>query len=740
MGDVRVYQGELVVAREPDPAAQVYREALVVARDYVEPDAQVYHEGLVVAREYVNRDARIGQFQVVVCRPSLSQPDAYAAAPTFKSLVKKGNRQPVTLLSILSAGAAAFAYTTQADWLAASLNGLDPYVRPGSVLNVTGSYADSTTQHGETYAFFPQKLEGVFQFKQIVKDHWTQGVRIYATLTYGATTIISTNHYYAADGNKWGMGWYSSATWFGGAASFTFKDALEVPAGEVATLGFFLTNSSGGVYTWEWEAQWSAAPLVVLVPKTTGFITAAIDTGSVPDNGYLFSVDDVNAIGASIVYSYEGSDDGSNWSSYGSVSDGDPMEAHRYYRITGQLTAASPFVSEVKEIRLSEGEFLYFSTHQDQPVPARALVKKVSSLTSKIQLERGGWPTTGEISADLVWTKASGDLIAAGTLKNKRSSVKLGFVGLALEEYQDFHTGTFYDWGASIRNRTITVKLRDVLKQFEKVKIPFETVDGSGTKTTTPITWSGANPIQVMLDIFDNMGLQSGWINLDWFEFLRDGSFFGPEWLVTRTLSEPTSVNDLLSELSIITGVFLIPTPDGRITPVMYEPYNPAVATFDATVHDFNDLDGNQKELFTRQAVYYNANTADPSEEADYDSAYMLISAAQEIARGGEVSVKTYLDKWGITATAAYLIAKRWSEWYVDPLISCKVSNVSCYYIDVLPGQIVAVDNLELPVTAANWGAKTSGKKFLVTSRSVDPSKAMMSFDLRALDTALPTL
>jgi hypothetical protein len=211
---------------------------------------------------------------------------------------------------------------------------------------------------------------------------------------------------------------------------------------------------------------------------------------------------------------------------------------------------------------------------------------------------------------------------------------------------------------------------------------------------------------------------------------LRDGARAGTDWQVTRTISEPTEVWKLLGELAVLAGAFIYPLPDGRLTISLFDAAATPAAVLDARELIPDALAGGQEELFTRQVLYYDPPAADPGDNAeDYDKGYILQNSTAETA-WGESAEKEYFDKWAASAVAIAALAARRDTWYANPTLKTALKQLPPRLMGLQPGQLIQLDQLQLPCAAASWPGIVDGTKFLIMAKKVDPLKALIDLEL----------
>ena len=145
---------------------------------------------------------------------------------------------------------------------------------------------------------------------------------------------------------------------------------------------------------------------------------------------------------------------------------------------------------------------------------------------------------------------------------------------------------------------------------------------------------------------------------------------------------------------------------------------------------------------------YLNYWYSDPVVNSDnvnqYYNAFILINNNAEINWGLNADVppgdsnyqvnpgyqKNWFDNWNATPYALQQLANRMDSWYANPLMKIKASEVPPSYYAVTQGMIIGVSGLMLPSAGAVWGTPCDMKPFLVMSKTFDPIKCTLAFDL----------
>jgi len=505
----------------------------------------------------------------------------------------------------------------------------------------------------------------------------------------------------------------------------------------------------------------------------TGTITTKVfDLGVVPNIPSRVLLDHMVTGAASIVYTAQGSTTGTGgWVDLGTVIDGGELAPYRYYRLTAVMTSTGYDTPEIYSIRVvgGNGQYVYFGDHIGEPAlplgEVAPYLHSVSSTSSKIALKEK--PTVGDLTMVLAWMPLTSDLVQS-TGKRRSVTVYLGFVGLAASDYEPYFTGVWDGYTADPDKRTFTVKLRDVWKKF-KGKIPDQqNKDGAtipinrlfgqatdGTGTGTPL-----NIMDAIVQVSDLAKAPDRFIDKAAFASLKASDFSGPEWNVYRVLTEQKDSDELLKELSVTAGVFLVPAPNGKLTPMHYETaiaQTPAV-TLDAAQIQFTGMTPDMADTVTRHNIYFNLSSDEQGRRlgggspADYRNVYTTVgSKASVIAERDreEVVVGEWFDNWGLAAGTApgvpnplTKLADRLASWFTPTATvggkevattktTVKATNVPLrYYADVRPGKMVYVDNLRLPCPLASWDGFSDNVKFMVMSWAVDPKNFTLTLDL----------
>lgn len=514
--------------------------------------------------------------------------------------------------------------------------------------------------------------------------------------------------------------------------------------------------------------------------KTGTITTKTFDLGVVPNLPSRVLIEHMVQGTASIVYTAQGSANNSTWVDLGTVADGGEMAPYRYYRLTAVMTSTGYHTPELYSIRIVGGnsQYVYFGDHAGEPAVAGSEVspylKGISSVSSKIALKDK--PTVGDCTMTLALMPKTSDLVQS-TGKRRSVTVYLGFVGLAVADYEPYFTGVWDGYTSDPDKRTFTVKLRDVHKKF-KAKVPEQQSKGGatipidylfghaldGSDTNSPL-----NILDAIVQVADLARVPDRYIDKTAFAALKAASFSGSEWNVCRRLTEQKDSDDLLKELAVTAGVFLVPSPNGKLSPIHYDTavaQTPAV-TLDAAQIQFTNMTPDMADTVTRHNIYFNLGTDDQGRKlgggnpSDYRNIYIFASDIAETDRE-EVVVGEWFDNWGLAASTPNgtpnpltNLASRLASWYT-PIANVGGKNVATtkttvqaanvplrYYADVMPGKIVYVNNLRLPCPLTSWEGFSANVKFMVMSWAVDTKNFTLKLDLLQVDpftyTANPT-
>lgn len=603
--------------------------------------------------------------------------------------------------------------------------------------------------------------------------------------------------------------------------------------------------------------------------------TRSIDMGIVPSLASNVGIEQHVSGVATIHYTARGSNDDFSWgddlvdlnpasSAYGTtdIIDGSTIAAFRYYDFFAVFSGNGIESPVLNEISVSGGDrqVLNFSTHEDVPMRGARpfLINSIGALNSKLELMKLG--STGEVSPRLYYLRETFEMLRDNQLRNKTVAIKHGFLGLSEVEYQPLFTGVWHDGSIDHYKSEISVKTRTIMARFQKAKVPKETASGAARNITTvvPKEWINVNIITAMMDVIDYLGISARYVDTPSAVALRDGARSGSDWQVSRRMDADNKEDalKLLEELSVLSGVFVVQRPDGKLTFRLYDPASPISGEIATDIATFSPVEMGQADLYTRQQIYYeprhegdletgsvrgawaanvdvarndsmtvdavtwyciqshqtsaatapgtgssyrafwttdwvtatnyvagdvrisggplytcsNAHTSAASTEpgrgdswrakwtsqpiksgnsdTGFHSAYVLINAEAEINWGLNKDIvdpgdpdylknpgyqKQWFDKWQATPVAIAALAVRMDEWFANPKMRMKASDLPPQYFDdenYGPGCYVGITGLQLPVAGAEWGDLTVNKKFMIMLSTFDPTKCTVSFEL----------
>lgn len=659
----------------------------------------------------------------------------------YLAAARQANRRPVILLEAQSRDAVRDEVSAASDWQASK--SLPASADVGSVPGtlrlltttahmtvdpVSGGYRGITVP----YDCWVDEVEAFWGGGQDPGDVYVYQLRIRKGTGSSPAVLLDWG---AVQNTHWG------AVNLGRGAYMRFGFApQEYDSGEYANVGL----CRFAIYGQPWSVPvilfGSAAQGVVhYTARSTTVQTRTMDLLTVSESDNTIQIDDVKPFGTGVVYTARGSNDGSAWTNLGTVTDGATLDPYRYYDVTATLTGyvdatnriQTPVVKRIAIIR-GDSSFRWFGTHPDIPragiTPAISR-GGVSAAAAKINLDKVA--TGGSMSAKLAWVRPVSDWLADTTLKGRIVSCSIGFESLSPAHFRPYFAGVFDGWSGDPAKGEVTVKFRDVWKLLDN-KIPEETVDGSGTKTTTPVTWTDTNVVDVMLGVLDLLNVPDRFIDAASFEEIRDGDRSGADWLVSRTITDPTKGTELLAQLTLLSGVYLYPAADGRLTAVLLNPAGPVQGVLDADVAAFGDMSGGYDDLASRVVIYYSLSAnGDPDSKEDYAKAHIYVNTEQE--QVSDPIVKELLVPWTCTTAAVTSMAYRMGGFYTTPLLRFKVQDVPPWLFQVQPGQLVAIDNLPVPVLSAAWPGRTNHTRAAVMSKTTDPDTHAISLELMQL-------
>lgn len=503
--------------------------------------------------------------------------------------------------------------------------------------------------------------------------------------------------------------------------------------------------------------------------QTGVIVTKSFDLGLTPNINSRVLIEDMVIGASSITYTAEGSETGTGgWVDLGTVTDGRELAPYRFYRFRITMVSTGYDTPELYSIRVVGGnqQLVYLGTHRGEPAlpsgEVQPYLQKVSSISSKISLKDK--PTVGDLTLDLAWMPLTSDLVQS-TGKRRSVTVYLGFAGLAREDYEPYFAGFWESYTADQDKRTFTVKLRDVWKRFKK-KVPEQ--QSKGGVLININQQFGASPggsgtalniIDAIVQVADLAKAPDRFIDRDGLAALKAAHYTATEWNIYRVLTEQKESDALLKELAVTAGLFLIPAPDGKLTPYHYDTIAAATpsVTLDAAQIKFTTLTPDMAETVTRHNIFFNLIEDSQGRRSggspeDYSHVYTTVGSTNSVVAERdreEVITGEWFDNWGMGGGSASgvpnpltRLADRLESWYTPiatvngkqvatTKVSVRAENVPLrYFGDVMPGKTVYVDNLRLPCPVNEWGGFSSQVRFLVMGRNVDTRNYTLTLDL----------
>ena len=424
--------------------------------------------------------------------------------------------------------------------------------------------------------------------------------------------------------------------------------------------------------------------------KTGTITTEPFDLGTVPNVNSRVLIEDMVTGAASITYVCEGSTDGAAWIDLGAVGDGREVPPYRYYRFRITMVSTGYDTPELYSIRVVGGnqQLVYLGTHRGEPpLPSgevQPYLQKVSSISSKISLKDK--PTVGDLTLDLAWMPLTSDLVQS-TGKRRSVTVYLGFAGLAREDYEPYFPGSWESYTADQDKRTFTVKLRDVWKRFKKKVPEQQSKDGVLININQQFgaspggSGTALNIIDAIVQVADLAKAPDRLIDRDGLAALKAAHYTDTEWNVYRVLTDQKESDDLLKELAVTAGLFLIPAPDGKLTPYHYDTIAAATpsVTLDAAQIKFTALTPDMAETVTRHNIFFNLIEDSQGRRSggspeDYSHVYTTVGSVNSVVAERdreEVITGEWFDDWGMGGGSASgvpnpltRLADRLESWY----------------------------------------------------------------------------
>lgn len=276
------------------------------------------------------------------------------------------------------------------------------------------------------------------------------------------------------------------------------------------------------------------------------------------------------------------------------------------------------------------------------PFNIRPILSTVSALQNKLD-PKTGYSTRGQVSFTIVGRDNFKPLIRDEYLKNRRVTVRDGFLGLPYADYPATFTGKIVDWNR--KGDELTITAQDDLVDASK-KLPVE----NAAKTQT-LDYRNTNPADIMTNLLlTQLGMAAGLVNSTQFGTERDTWLSG--WKFDRVLTEPVAANELLNELQQETNSFVFH--DGE--KVNFKVFAPPLPGQTVEVYtDEKDIlhgslsckSGYKDAFYNRVVVYYDYDESGSDGEPNFESAVIAAdSASQGSGEWDEVSSKVIKSKW----------------------------------------------------------------------------------------------
>lgn len=672
----------------------------------------------------------------------------------FNKEAKKGTVQPVYLLEVEANGSDGISYSTEQDWNGSTtLLNVDTVSEPGSVI---GQVVNSGAEFGlSTIA----EIVGVqFQYTApAYADHINSiGFSFFSTNYLGPPAEpsgVKNVRFVIRSGSQTGpiIGDVTKPlqidnVFLGNVGSLQ-KYRLQFSGYEIVK---FLTPQSGGTYYVHIQISTAAIAghqqLIELAVSTDRFFTA-IDPEQVkivtsilefpekPGSNVTFSVFDLRNAGTTIDYSVLAGDSIPLSVDIGTVVDGDAMPPYKAYEITAKLGSTLGETAQISEIILQTESFIYISDELDFPVVG-SVPHLVTPLSGSIasELKFFDKSTIGEQSFNLYWKEIISEFIASGEFANKKLTAKLGFPGQSAAEFIDFFGGILYDSNQNQNTEQVTLKCRHILNEYEAGKLPVETSNPDGTRTTSPIIIEDRNIIDCMLLVIELQGTPDRFIDIATAEAIRDAYYTDPMWLLTRTISEPEESSDLLNQLEILSGTYIVQLPTGVISFVRLNLDSPATLTLDCNDFTVGELQGQEKARKTIQVIHFDPAVSNPGKKRDdYSKTYIDVDSVQ-IKKSGNTSSKIHFEKWTTNLDLIIQTADRMNILFANPLYKVKISKLPIdYNTKIVQGMTIALDNLQIPSTAQDYPGLTQGARHIVIGKETSNNNGQVAITVRPI-------
>jgi hypothetical protein len=459
---------------------------------------------------------------------------------------------------------------------------------------------------------------------------------------------------------------------------------------------------------------------------TSGNIKIELDTGSVPTvNGeWLFLHDIPDFTG--LTYTAWYSDNGTDYTSIGTVKDGDAItDLHRYYQVQASLTAeatttystGAPIYSPaVTSIGVRFTEYLQFSYGTfDGYEPS---VKGVTSQNTSIARDKKS--AISQINLSFGLTDKISTWINTKYPKNKLVKILVGYAGLAESDFIDYYWGLVDDWSIA-KNNLVSITCRDFRKAWN-VPVP-----GSWDTTADDVYYEGHHPTEVIKSILRNyVDLRDSQIDIDSFDTVATS--LSTQKVYRALTGETIDAETLIDELRQTMWCYFIPQPDGGIKLKEYDSAAAAEKTFtDADVKSI-DYAGNSKSLINSVAMYYGYDPYLGKDDLSDFAAVYVTTDATSISNWNETKTLLIEDKWTSSIESAQIsalatkILTRFKD--IPALITIEAD---LRHLDLEVGDMINITTTKAP--SSDLGG-ISDTKFEIIGKKFDFIKTVLRFTL----------
>jgi len=426
----------------------------------------------------------------------------------------------------------------------------------------------------------------------------------------------------------------------------------------------------------------------------------------------------------SVAYTGEYSDDSSQWTNIGAISDGDVIgEPHPYWRI--HVTLTNDGLSDTPRVRRLDALFdtLSYFSFASRPVgDYPPIVKTVSSLASQADLVKCAAGIGGLSFGLLNTSRQIVRLVTDTFLRNKTVKIKIGVLddNFDLADFQLVFKGRIENW--DFDGATLNLSVADFLGDLKK-DIPQEDEYGA----IEPLIYSEAgvasNPVDIMIDILSNrLNVPDRDIDFNSFAAVKADQTL-QNWKFNRTITDPTDSYDLMTDICRHIGAILIPRENGKIALKILK-------GDDSVADSWNDLDngfknvqfkGNGDSIRNFVSTWYGNDGQGDGWEHYGGGGAAIWADADSIENWGECALRT-MSKWLGAAGAPYhgdQLACDISQRILDmskngiPTLSLE-TNISAFPIQI--GDLIRIRSSVL----------RSKEEYMAWQRVYDPCRALV--------------